>query len=154
MLNILLFNSFFKRKAVFSEKNCKKPFSPSLLKGRGRLATKMNRTFFMENEVLNIFHWTVFLKKAVFLEKMGKNNFWGTWPFFRRKGHLTLKTNITFFYRKLDAKNYYIRQFFRKKQYFLRKLQETVLGRIRPFFRKRGLLRQKITITFFLSRIR
>ncbi len=44
---------------------------------------------------------------------------------------------ITCFYWKLDAKNFYVKYFFRKKQYFLRKLQKTVWERIWPFFRER-----------------
>ncbi len=45
-----------KKKCIFGEK-CGKPFLrvKYFLKGRGRLATKMNTTFFMRNAVLNIF---------------------------------------------------------------------------------------------------
>ncbi len=64
----------FSTKAVFSEKTAKPQFlgHKSLLKGRGRRTTKMNITFFMGNEVLNIFHLTIFPKKATFLETMGE----------------------------------------------------------------------------------
>ncbi len=63
--------SSFLKKGCISWKNGKKPFLglKSLLKGRKCLATKMNVTFFMGNEVLNIFHLTIFSKKATFLKK-------------------------------------------------------------------------------------
>ncbi len=75
----------------------------------------------MGNEVL-----TIFLKKAQFLEKIGKTFrvdmtiFW--------KESFYAKNEYNLFYRKLDAKNFYMKQFFWKKQYFLRELQKTVLG--------------------------
>ncbi len=59
--------------------------------------TKMNITFFIGNEVLNIFYLTIFSKKATFSEKMVKKKFRGTRLFFRGWGHLTPKINITFF---------------------------------------------------------
>ncbi len=48
VLNILLFSSFSKRSCNFLKKNGKKSFPgpKSLLKGRRRLTTKMNITFF------------------------------------------------------------------------------------------------------------
>ncbi len=47
----------------------------SLLKGRSRLATKMNITFFlMGNEVLNIFSFNNFFEKSTILEKIGEKN--------------------------------------------------------------------------------
>ncbi len=45
--------------------------------GKGCLATKMNITFFMGNEVLNIFPLTIFSKQATFLEKLWKKMFGG-----------------------------------------------------------------------------
>ncbi len=53
----------FSKKAVFSEKIAKNPFvgGHDHFEGRGgRLATKMNITFFVGLEVLNIFYVTVF----------------------------------------------------------------------------------------------
>ncbi len=41
---------------------------------KGNLATKINITFFVEYEVLNIFHLTIFLKKA-FFKINGEKNF-------------------------------------------------------------------------------
>ncbi len=50
----------------------------SLLKGRGRLTTKMNITFFIGNEVLNIFSFNNFLDKSnIFPENGGKKMFAG-----------------------------------------------------------------------------
>ncbi len=42
----------------------------SLSKGRGCLGTKMNITFFMRNDVLNIFYLTIFSKR---INILGKN---------------------------------------------------------------------------------
>ncbi len=57
---------------VFSKKGCifwenyKKPFlrPKSILKGRGRLATKMNITFFTRNEVFSNFSFNNFFEKS------------------------------------------------------------------------------------------
>ncbi len=38
----------------------------TILRGKGRLATKVNITFFVGNEVLNIFYFAIFLKKTYF----------------------------------------------------------------------------------------
>ncbi len=50
-------------------------------RGRDRLTTKINITFFVGNEVLNIFYLTIFLKK--------KNNIFenNQKKFFRRRDH-------------------------------------------------------------------
>ncbi len=76
ILNILLFKSFFK-KAVFSEKKTVKNrfWGPeSLLKGRGCLATKMNVTFFMGNEILIIFSFNNFFEKNNIFGENRKNS--------------------------------------------------------------------------------
>ncbi len=67
------------------------------------------------------------------------------------RGHFTPKMNITFFYQKLDAEYFFIRQFFRKKQYFRRKLQKLFWGRIWQFFRERRRLASKINVIFLLQ---
>ncbi len=100
--HILSFISFFRKKLYFPRKRFLE--AKSLLMGRGRLATKMNITFFMRNEVLNIFSSNKFFEKKQNFWRKGGKNFWGAWPLFKGKGHLTLKMNITFFNRKLDAK--------------------------------------------------
>ncbi len=65
------------------------------------------------------------------------------------QGSSHTKNEYNLFYEKLDAEYFLIQQFFRKKQYFLRKLRKTVLGRIWQFFRERRRLVPKINITFF-----
>ncbi len=75
VLNILLFNSFSKKKKLIFWENGKKPFlePKSLLKGRKRLATKMNIIFFLrEMRFWIFFRLTIFSKKVIFLEKMRK----------------------------------------------------------------------------------
>ncbi len=51
---------------------------------------------------------------------------------FQEIGSSYTKNEHSRFYHKLDAKYFHIKQFFRKKQYFLRKVQKTLdhfLGR-------------------------
>ncbi len=48
----------------------------TILKGRGRVATKININFFVRNEVLNIFYITIFPKKTNIFQNNRKNNFW------------------------------------------------------------------------------
>ncbi len=43
-------------------------------------------------------------------------------------GVILRKNEYNLFYRKLDAKYFHVKSFFRKQQYFPRKLQKTVLG--------------------------
>ncbi len=67
----------FSKKAVIFWENGKKPFleAKSLLKGRRHLATKMNITSFMGNEVLKIFSFYNFFEKSnIFGENGGKKS--------------------------------------------------------------------------------
>ncbi len=93
-MNILL----FRKKAVIFKESGKNPFlgPKSLLRGRKRLATKMNIPFFMGNKVLNIFSFNNFFEKSNIFGENEEKKFGGTWPFFRRRDLLTSKTNITF----------------------------------------------------------
>ncbi len=59
------------------------------------------------------------------------------------KGSSYTKNEYNFFYQKLDAEYFFIQQFFRKKQYFLKNPWKTALGD--NFLGKGGLLRQKLT---------
>ncbi len=64
------------------------PGTKSLLKGKGHLATKMNMTCFVENEVLNIFSSKKCFprKQHSSRKKGGGRKFWaGTWPFFLKR---------------------------------------------------------------------
>ncbi len=49
----------------------------TILRERGRLVKKINITFFVENEVLNIFHSTIFSKKIIFSKVTAENFFFG-----------------------------------------------------------------------------
>ncbi len=62
------YKTTFSKKAVFSEKTAENPFveGMTILKGGGSLATKINITFFVCIEVLNIFHTIIFSKKGIF----------------------------------------------------------------------------------------
>ncbi len=61
----------------------------TVLRGRGCLAKKINITFCVENEVLNSFHLTIFLKQTIF----SKITFGGI-TIFEGKGRRTTKMNI------------------------------------------------------------
>ncbi len=95
--------------------------------GKGRLATKINRTFFVGNEVLNIFHLTTFLEKTIFSEIAVKNNFWRTWSFYREMGCRTEKMNITFSMGS-GVPNTVLKFFSQKSPYRLNESQKPVLG--------------------------
>ncbi len=67
------------------------------------------------------------------------------------RGYLTQKMNITSFYQKLDAEYFFIWQFFRRKQYFPRKLWKIILGSyLTIFWGKGGVLFQKLN-NFFIT---
>ncbi len=69
----------FLKKAVLSEKMAKLQFLglKSLLKGRGRRATKMNITFFIGNEIVNIFSFNNFSEKSNIFGENGEKIFGG-----------------------------------------------------------------------------
>ncbi len=69
--------SQFLKKKLFSEKMAKKPFlgAKYLLKGRGQLATKMNITFFLGNEILNKFSSNNFFEKSNIIGENEEKNF-------------------------------------------------------------------------------
>ncbi len=62
----------------------------------------------MGKNVLNNFSFNNFLKKALFLEKMGKK-FWGYMTIFKEKGASYVKNEYNLFYGKLDTKYFYIK---------------------------------------------
>ncbi len=96
---ILHYLAVFSKTAVFSVKTAKPQFWGPSLFWRERDVRRWKwiyNLFYGKWGFEYFFHLTIFSKKATFLEKMGKNNFGGIWPFFRR-GHLTLKMNIIFF---------------------------------------------------------
>ncbi len=72
-----MLNHSFKNTA-FSEKIVKNHLweNMAVLRDRGRLVTKINITFFVENEVLHIFHRTI--KQKTYSKITMKKNFWET----------------------------------------------------------------------------
>ncbi len=112
VLKILWLNKFLK-KTVFSEKTIKKHSwkDMTVLKGRVCLATKINVTFFVGNEVLHVFYETIFSKKKInkkaifFSEITLENNFFGReeddqiWG----NGASDDKNEYNLFYRKWDT---------------------------------------------------
>ncbi len=61
------------------------------------LATKINITFLVGIEILNIFHLTIFSKKTNIFQNNSKKLFLGCMTIFEGMGCLTTKMNITFF---------------------------------------------------------
>ncbi len=73
----------------------------TVLQGGRRLATKINITFFVGNEVFNIFHKTIFFIKQFFrknniFQNNCEKNFWGDLTIFEGTGRRMRKINITF----------------------------------------------------------
>ncbi len=68
----------------------------------------------MGNEVLNIFHLTIFSKKATFSEKTANKNMVGH-DNFLGDGVILRQNEYNIFYHKLNVKYFHIRQFFWKK---------------------------------------
>ncbi len=129
--------------ASCKKKICKKMFV--------HLTTKMNITSLMGNEVLNIFSFNNFFEKSNIFGENGGKKFWRDMTIFQ-KGSSYTKNEYNLFYRKLVDKYFYVKQFFfRRKRYFLRKLQKFVLEAHLTIFQGKGLLRQKINITFFIT---
>ncbi len=64
---MIYYKTSFSKKAVFWEKTVKNLFvgGHNRFEGRGHLATKINITFFIGIDGLNIFHLTTFLKKTI-----------------------------------------------------------------------------------------
>ncbi len=80
MLNIFLFDNFFEKKNSILWENCEKLFCGhiwQLFRERRRLALKINITFFITNELLNILLLNSFSKKAVIFWENGKKPFLG-----------------------------------------------------------------------------
>ncbi len=65
--------------------------------------------------------------EATFSEKMA-NKIFGVHDYFLGDEVVLRQNEYNVFYYKLDAKYFYVKQFFWKKQYSLKKLQKTVLG--------------------------
>ncbi len=61
------YKTCFSEKVVFSGKKCIKSFARGhpVLRGGGRLAIKINVTFFLGIEILSIFHFNNFFEKKL-----------------------------------------------------------------------------------------
>ncbi len=78
-------------------KNCEKSF----VGGRdhfekGVAGDKNQYEHFARNEILNIFHLTIFSRKTIFSKITKKNNFREEWPFLQGMGRWMTKMNTTF----------------------------------------------------------
>ncbi len=71
----------------------------TILRGRGFQATKININFFVRNELLNIFHITIFSKKTIFSKIIMKSNFWRSY-YFSGNGMSDNKSEYNLFCRK------------------------------------------------------
>ncbi len=80
---------------------------------------------------------TIFSKKAIFLETMGKK-VWADMTIFKKKGSSYTKNEYNLFYRKRDAKNYYIKQFFSKKAVFSEETAKNCSGGAFDHFSGKG----------------
>ncbi len=63
----------------------------------------------------------IFPKKSNIFGENGGRNFGGNMTIFQEKRSSYAKNEYNLFYRKLDAKSFYIKQSFRKKQYLSKK---------------------------------
>ncbi len=120
---IFNYGTFFSKSFIF-QKNGKTLFlgAKFVVNGKGCLVTKMNIISFMVNEFWILLHLTIFKESNNFC-KNGEKNVWGIRTFFRRGSHYA-KNKYNLFYRKLDAKYFHVKEFFRKKQYISRKVQK------------------------------
>ncbi len=98
----------------------------TILRGRGRLATKININFLVRNEVLNIFYLTIFSRKIIFSKIIAKNNFGGM-TIFQGIGCRTTKMNVTFSM-KNGIPNTALKFFPQEPPYWLNESQKTSIG--------------------------
>ncbi len=104
----------------------------TVLRERGRLVMKVNITFSVGNEVLNIFYLTIFLKKAILSKITAKHNFWGM-TIFEGKGRRTTNMNITFSMGN-GVPNIVLNFFLQKSSYRPNESQKTGFGaHFRPY---------------------
>ncbi len=73
VLNIFSFNNFFEKSNIFEE-NGEKNFGESpFFRRKDHFVLKMNITFFIKNQILNIFMRRNYFGKIVFSEETAKN---------------------------------------------------------------------------------
>ncbi len=95
--------------------------------GRGHPATKINITFFVGTEVLNIFHLTIFLKKHNIFQNNRDKKFWGAWPFLRKQG-VGQQQWIKPFVWEMECRILFLSFFFEKPYTIWLKPKKLVLG--------------------------
>ncbi len=113
-------------------KNCENHLweDMTILRGSGRLTTKINVNFFVRIEFLNIFHITIFSEKETIFCKINmKNNFSGAWHF-SGNGLSNDKNEYNLFYGKWGNK--YGFEIFSSKTHCQLKAKKPVLGAYFP----------------------
>ncbi len=136
----------------FSEKSISGELYKTVFEGHNhflvegeRLTTKMNVTFFVTNNMSNVFYSATFSKKTEFFEKIIKNNFFMACNgrlFFRKRGRLTPKINTTIFI-TIQLLNIFVQVCFPKKSVFS---QVTAKNRFLSNFQKFSIF---VLICFF-----
>ncbi len=111
----------------------------TVLGGRGHLSTKVNITYVVGNEVLNIFHFTVFLTKIIFCKMTAKKNF-GLGGMASFQGKMTITSST-----KNGVSNMILKFFSQKSPYRLNESRKAIFagtfpqysGSIRPIVSKK-----------------
>ncbi len=105
----------------------------TILRGRRRLVMKINITFSVRNEVLNIFYLTIFLKRTIFSKITLNNNFWGH-DNFSGKGASDDKNEYITFSMGNGVPNIVLKFFLQKSSYQLNEGQKAgFAGKIFPY---------------------
>ncbi len=127
-------NKFFEKSGIFGEKKVKNYLWENILtvlSEEGRLETKINISFRVDVEVLNIFHSTIFSKKKkkkIFSRITREKLFLGSVTIFEGTGRRTTKMNrwYNLLYEKWDT-DYCFCFFFEKPHTARLKLEKLVL---------------------------
>ncbi len=82
----------------------------------------------MGKEVLNIFSSNNFFDEGDIFRENSERKFLGNKTIFWGDGVILRQNEYNLFYHKLDAKYFHVKQFFRKKQYFLEKPSKNCFG--------------------------
>ncbi len=90
--------------------------------------TNIKKTIFVENELINIFHRTMFLKKTIFFKTTVKNNFWGDMTIFEVKWASDNKNEKNLFCVKWGYQTLFLSLFFKKAHTGGMKAKKLVLG--------------------------
>ncbi len=147
MLNIFLFNNFFEKSSIFRE-NCEKLFWRCIrqfFRGRRRLAPKINITFFITNEVLNILLFSSFFKVSCNFQRERQKTAFGAQVFFERN-----ENEYNLFYGKWGFEFFSFDNVFEKSN-ILEKIGKKILWGHGHFLGKGVTLTLKVNITFFIE---